>query len=674
MKLFVLFFICMLAAPKSEAQNNIVYLMGKGRLYGDSAVLRWNAEDVFSFAQLINSTVVVERKTPEDASYRLLARQKATAVQNWQITQQTRNNLLITAAASLQQLSAQAAGNPADMTTQMALMADKNFFWANVSLAADLDPHIADLCNLRFADHSTKDLPSLMYKIYLEGSSFTSDTLFIILEGGKMAYRSEMSNLSATEKESEVRLQWSADKTYTGYYVQSSSNPEGPFRTLSKSPLVIPTQQGEAPTLFFSDSVENYKPQYYRIFAIDLFGDTALFSKPLRAMGRDRTAPPMAGGFKVTEANGKLLLSWDALDGSFGEKGIALGIKHFDEGRYEPLQKTLLPIGTKSYTYTPESKQTDFYFLLQLFDTAGNSSRTEVFYQLMDNNPPAKPEKLKATVDTNGIVTLCWKRNAEKDLKGYLIYFSNSDATEFSGIVNTPYNDTVFYDTLSLRMLNREVFYRIVAADHRFNLSPSSDVVKVLRPDTLRPVTPLITDYRISDTAIFLKWTPSSSADVVAHTLIRKDLKTGLVLSYILKKGDTLFCDRKVSADRQYAYSIQARDESGNVSPSSRNLVLKSYKNIHLPPVKIFVVLYDSLSNTVTLKWQHSFSNVRKIVLYRGADKSSVMPLPATIKPTALSFTDPRVNRAAVYFYAIRIYLEDGSETMMNLPVGVLTE
>lgn len=673
MRVFVLLFLCIAAAQLSEAQNNIVYLMGKGRHYGDSAVLRWNAEDVFSFSQLMNSTVVIERKTPEDANYRMLARQKATAVQSWQITQQTRNNLLITAAASLQQLSAQATGNPADVATQMAMMADKNFFWANVSLAADLDPHIADLCNLRFADHGTKDLPSLAYKIYLEGNGYTSDTLFIILEGGNMAYRSDVSNLAATEKESEVRLQWSADKTYSGYYVQSSPRPEGPFATLSKSPMVIPAQQGETPTLFYSDSVDNYKPKYYRIFAIDLFGDTALISKPLLAMGRDRTAPPMASGFKVTETNGKLLLSWDPVDGSFGEKGIALGVRHFDEAPFEPLHKTLLPLSTKTFAYTPEAKQNDYYFILQLFDTAGNSSRAEVFYQLMDNNPPAKPEKLKATVDTNGIVTLRWKRNAEKDLKGYLIYFSNSEATEFSGIVNTPYNDTVFYDTLSLRMLNREVFYRIVAADHRFNLSPSSDVVKVLRPDTLRPVSPLITDYRISDTAIFLKWTPSSSADVLEHRLFRQEIKTGKVVSFILKPADTLFCDRQILAGSTYAYNISARDESGNVSPPSRSLLLKTYRNMHLPPVKIFVAIYDSATNTVNIQWQHPYPKVKKIVLYRGTDKDAVMPLPAVLSAGALMYKDTRINRAAVYFYAIRIYLEDGSETMMNLPVGVKT-
>jgi len=671
----ILFCIAFAFVQMAEAQSNIVYLLGKGRHCGDSVVLRWNAEDVFSFGQLINSTVHIERKTEADKNFVPIAKQSAVPVQNWSINQETKNHSLLLAAASLQQLSNTAREEPKELSSQLELMENRKFFWVNLSLAADLNPTIASLCNLRFVDHKTSQYKDIQYKIYLESSSFISDTLFIFLEGGKETYRNDQCTLSATEGESSIRFDWVGDKSYSAYYIQKSSNNGLTYQTLNKSPMVIPANQGDKPILFWTDSTQNYQANYYRVYAVDLFGDTAMVSKPLKAMGRDKTAPPMVTGFKVKETSGVLNLTWDLVGALSGEKGIAIGVKHSSEERYQPLHKTLLPTKTTSFEYKPSTKEKDYYFILQLFDTAGNSSKTEVYCQLEDNIPPAKPAKLRATVDTNGVVCVRWNKNLEKDLNGYLIYFSNSETSEFSGIVNTPYQDTVFYDTLSLRMLNREVFYRIVATDYRFNLSPSSDIVKVLRPDTLKPVSPLIKDYKISDSSIQILWVPSSSIDVVSQTLVKIDLETKTSTSIKLNLKDTVYNDKRIQSGKQYAYSLSASDESGNVSPPTKGIVLKTYKNIYLPALKVFVVLYDSVSNTVKLQWQlpEGCADVLKTIVYKGKVKDHIMPMPSDIKKGNLVFYDKSVGREMVYFYAIKVYFVDGSQTLITSPIGVFT-
>ena len=671
----ILFCIAFAFVQMAMAQSNIVYLIGKGRHCGDSVVLRWNAEDVFSFAQLINSTVHIERKTEADKNFVPIAKQSAVPVQNWSINQETKNQSLLLAAASLQQLSNTAKEEPKELSSQLELMENRKFFWVNLSLAADLNPNIANLCNLRFVDHKASQYKYVQYKIYIESNSYISDTLYIFLEGGKEMYRNDQCTLSATEGESSIRFDWVADKSYSAYYIQKSKNNGVTYQTLNSSPMVIPANQGDKPILFWTDSVKNYKPNYYRVIAIDLFGDTAMISKPLKAMGRDKTAPPMVTGFKVKENSGVLNLTWDLVDVLSGEKGIAIGLKHSSEARYEPLHKTLLPTKTTSFEYKPSTKEKDYYFILQLFDTAGNSSKTEVYCQLEDNIPPAKPVKLRATVDTNGVVCVRWNKNLEKDLNGYLIYFSNSETSEFSGIVNTPYPDTVFYDTLSLRMLNREVYYRIVATDYRFNLSPTSDIVKVLRPDTLKPVSPLIKDYKISDSSIQILWVPSSSIDVVSQTLLKIDLETKTSTRIKLNLKDTVYNDKRIQSGKQYAYSLSASDESGNVSPSTKGIVLKTYKNIYLPALKVFVVLYDSVSNTVKLQWQlpEGCADVLKTVVYKGKVKDNMMPMPSDIKKGNLVFYDKSVGRGMVYFYAIKVYFVDGSQTLITSPIGIFT-
>jgi len=666
--LFLIFF------STVQAQIDTVFLIGNARNYGDSIVLRWNGKNYQSFLEINSGSVMVEKKRGLEAEWKLLSELKPKPIESWQISKVNPNKQIILAAASIQQMQAISKTPVASIEDGMTSDQDLNYLWMNASLSADLNTVAADFCNLRFADKNPERGETMLYRIYIKNTANISDTLFFMI-GEELFEPETLQRPDAVEKEKVVEIFWKSDKKYAAYFIEKSEKNKNKFEQLNRAPMVIPVGQGETPMLFFSDSVVNYQLGEYRVYAVDMYGNRSKFSPILIACGRDKTAPPIPTGFDVRENTDQtLVLSWKNIGTKNGELGAAIGIKHSDEDPYEPVTKALLPITQNKFIFKPILEKTDYYFLLQVFDTAGNSSFTEAFYQLNDNTTPAKPEGLKAIVNKKGVVTLTWNWNKEKDLDGYLIYFSNSEKNEFGGIVNIPFYDTVFYDTLSLKMLNREVFYKIVAVDKRFNISENSEIVKVLRPDTLPPVSPVIKAYSVADSVFIIQWIRSSSIDVERHYLYRKSRKTGKLIATSLNTKDSIYRDRNFVPKEEYEYYITAVDATNNVSPNSNSVVLKSYVNYYKPAVKIFTVQYDSFLRSVKLGWDYSMENISKIIIYKGKefDKIGRMPLDVSLKQSFIY--DSKVVLNETYFYAIKVYFKDDTETQMSSPLGVLVK
>ncbi|MBU6324545.1 MAG: hypothetical protein KJS92_03580, partial [Bacteroidetes bacterium] len=274
------------------------------------------------------------------------------------------------------------------------------------------------------------------------------------------------------------------------------------------------------------------------------------------------------------------------------------------------------------------------------------------------------------TVNDSGIVTLRWKSNKESDLQGYLIYFSNSPKAEFSGLVNTPMEDTLFFDTLSLRMLNRDVYYGIEAVDHRMNRSGMTAMVKVLRPDTLPPVEPVFRSYQVGDSFIRLVWFPSSSIDVTNQLLTRQNSATGEIITLKFKPTDSSYTDDALEAGQLYKYNLFALDESNNRSPIGTTLELKTYRNTFLNPVKGFNAVYDSLSRVVIIRWEIPELPAKKTIIYKGSSPETVSATPIPVKEDEHEAFDLRPKTGTTY-YSVKIIFENGTQTLLSKPIGV---
>jgi hypothetical protein len=675
-KLQLILLLCTLSFSVFAQQPYPEVLIGDARNYGDSIVMRWNGNTPNGLLYYQSSTIVIQRMQEGDTVYTTLAEQKGIPPENWDKTLDVKNQQILLAAGSLQQLKQSAKIITIGIPEQIEADNKNKFLWGLISLAADLNSEAATALNLRFTDRSVTKKVRYFYKIFAKSDdkSIISDTLFFHV--GTLPFKPKKPAMpQVIENEFNVQLQFPINKEYSGYFIEKSIPGKGDFIKLNTHPLVGRSVNEETAIITYTDSLkENYVPYEYRIKAVDMFGDPTYYSYYVQAMGRDRTPPPLPTGLKVFEnQDGTLTFKWNKVTTNDGEKSLSIGLKHRDYLDYTILNEKPLPLSTESYTVKIKPDEDDYFFVLQVFDTAGNFSTAQAFYLLNDSIGPEKPTGLKAITDKNGVVKLTWNMNKEKDLDGYLIYFSNSPNTEFGGIKNKPLYDSIYADTLSLRMLNRFVYYRIQAVDMRFNKSPMSDIIKVLRPDTLAPVAPFINNYTISDTAIQLRWIRSSSVDAVEQKLYRKHVLSDSLVSIALEPSDTFYSDNKILSGHDYMYYLKAIDDSRNISPPSNVVSLRTYKNIYKEEVKVLVGTYDSISKSVKIEWNYPDNQVARIALYKGDSLNNVTIMPADILPTNRFYIDKKIKKDNVYFYAIKIFFRDGTQTRLSSPIEVQT-
>ncbi|MBU6324667.1 MAG: hypothetical protein KJS92_04195, partial [Bacteroidetes bacterium] len=385
-----------------KGQNDTVFLTGTSRFYGDSLVLRWNGRTLQSFNALQKIPLVVETLNPV-GRWVQLAQQNAVQVNRWYLNKSPalRNRLL--AAGLLQQFQTESK-RPVNGDEELQQRQENlKYLWLNLSLTADLDAFVAEACNLRHTILNPPQNSVSQYRIFSAHPLYFSDTLFFVVAPQRFTAES-LPAPAATEQDGAVSLRWKTDRSYTAYYVEKAAPGSGTWTRINTAPLVIPAGQQE---LFYTDSVQNYVPSEYRISGIDLFGDATLPGAAVKAMGRDRTPPPVLSGFRLKETpDNHIVLSWDKSLPLNGEAGIAIGMKHEGPDAYIPLFNKLKPMTTTSFTIPVKPGISNYYFVLQVFDTAGNSSSSEAFIQLEDNTAPAKPEGLRAIVNDSGIVTL----------------------------------------------------------------------------------------------------------------------------------------------------------------------------------------------------------------------------------------------------------------------------
>ena len=545
--------------------------------------------------------------------------------------------------------------------------------------AADNDPSIAEAMGLRYVDREVKTGDRYTYRIRLnEPRDYRIDPgeADVLVSAAKK--NSPPVNLSARGLERRIELRWDpqpADE-YTGYIVLRSDDGGKTFKQMNRRPIVIVTASDTtvlAQGGFTDTTITNYKVYRYRVQGITAFGERGSLAE-VRASGRDLTPPPPPAVRNPTQIGRTTVqLEWEMPATTPDLAGFVISRSAMADSNYHDLTRKPLPKSARQFT-DKKADDAEPYYIVAAIDTAGNRAASfPLLGALIDTLPPAVPTGLRGTIDTNGVVHLSWNRNRERTILGYRILRANAPEHEFTQLTGEVCRDTAFTDTVDVKTLTRNVYYKIAAVNLRYNHSRASTPFALRRPDATPPEAPVFSDVQVSDSSVVLRWASSASPDVQAHVLSRRVAPAEAWYEVAtLGRGISQYVDRAVQRNIMYEYRVEAVDSSGLRSPARLTVQARPFDTGVRPPVTELTAVFNQKDNSVSLNWVYTRTRTESayFVVYRSRNGAPITRY-RSVDSGQTSFVDHEVTGPAVYEYAVKLMTHNGAESPLSERIRV---
>lgn len=646
------------------------------RVQKDRILLRWAVTNAIAWKKLNmygysleRYTVTRDNKTLVNPEKVVLAKIiKPEPVETWENLIENNDNAAIVAQAIYGEEFSVTGGDKLESIINLSEETEQRFTFALFTI--DKDFEIAKKAGLGFEDNTAKINEKYAYRI----SSNVPENEMIIAYGGIFTGLKEYQPLPkpldfrAYFTDNSTMLSWNfkiLSHAYGSYYVERSLDKKN-FQRLTEKPYTNLNQQNTSNNqIFYVDSIANNKPYSYRIQGISSFGEVGPYSEIITGKGKSilKYVPHLT--VKDFKDEKTVTLSWEfPEEGNEEISGFELNRSDKEDDKYVTVIKNI-PAKNRSVTYNKLSPTN--YFTITAIGKQGNARASfPMLVQPVDSIPPVKPIGLKGTIDSLGVVRITWDQNKEKDLMGYRIYKGNTAEEEFSQITVSPQELNTYQDNVILKSLNSKVYYKIIAVDTHYNMSPFSEVLIVKKPDVVPPTSPIFTKYEIKDGIIFLEWINSQSEDIASHQLYRKENdqeKWELILNDV-KKLET-YQDKKTTEGSTYRYAIFAKDESGLTSNPSPEVALFVPKYTVKPAVKGFYAQTNPTTNTIDLSWDYKENDVDNFEIYKAVNQESLQ-LIQVVKAELRKLSDPTLTINTTYKYGIRAVFKDGRMSKMD--------
>lgn len=620
--------------PRDSIQETIdgkLYL--KVKPYADKLVLRWGIDNSAAWLAIRETGVHIERVILDEHNQPLFSKgwERITSepVKPWDestfkakgLSDTTNDALLLVGQTLFGGSSVQTDGIEDLPALEDASMEFENNFLL-AFLGADMDTTAATALGVRYVDKSpVNNSYKYAYKIYpaqILPPVFQIDTAFFITHGKLKDEKYSPRYVQVKGEDEYVRIILPKDQLYniyTSYYFERSEDGKN-FVQLHKKPIIF-NQLDSSLTYIFIDSIPNYKAYYYRVRGKDAFGDFSEYSPIVSGMATNQTAPPVGQLFAST--NGiQVKLNWS--QSTYRDRPIAgyiirRGKQRSDLNEY--LTEKLLPPTQTEFTDTPPSLTSGVFYQVLSVDTSGNYSGTNIQYVFAyDSIPPSVPTGLRAQVDSIGKVVLSWNMDYSDYIQGYRVFVSNVRNADFSPLNSDLVRDTVFVDSLDASVLNKEVYYRIVAVDGNNNHSDFSEILTVKRPKMVKDPAPVIGSYEVKSKMVQFSWDVPSNIDIKEIRILRKPQKdsTWMTIAYLPLESRE-YKDESVEESQVYEYAVATCDFEGRLSNISYPLSVFVYASNKPAPENLVI---KNKGETKMLTWNHpGKAKVSYYILYK---------------------------------------------------------
>jgi hypothetical protein len=536
--------------------------------------------------------------------------------------------------------------------------------------AADNDFSVAERAGLGFVDTATKFTEQYFYRIYSAAPKHLvkSDTVLLLISFKDLMPLPASADITTEPSNKSIVLSWDLERTknyYNSFIIQRSADTGRTYRNLNQIPYTSMAQgsnPGQPNSLVFVDTlVETGKNYQYRVSGITIFGERGPWSKIAEA----KCLPFLEGVPGIQSIGlgkaGEPILKW------YFEDSIRSKIAGFDV-HYSPVangvyNSILSNIPTdKSEVFLPDTLASGYLIVKAVSKEGISRTSFPYLYQMEDSIPPNSPSGLSASIDSTGKVELKWLPNPEKDLLGYKVFRTMIKGTEHAILVDTVWYGTDYRDTLDLKLMNRKVYYAVTALDYRFNQSPLSADVEVIKPDIIPPTAPVFADYKLSTGAVELFWVNPVEEDLHEVRVLRKSGVTDWTVVFSTRDSSKrIFKDTNVDPDKKYSYKLQAVDSSRLQSPEAQILTIQTLPVVNRKLISSFEFDVDRTKRLIYLRWNMpDKTQVKSIEIFRGSSEEPIS-LYKVLDGKTRDMLDNDLLVNTKYKYGIRLVLSNGT-------------
>jgi uncharacterized protein len=534
--------------------------------------------------------------------------------------------------------------------------------------SADMSPAVAKASGLWFTDTKIRKDEKYLYRIVVNSLDSLRGSVFTGVD--EMFHLPEPQNLIAEFKEKLVTLKWdkSINSYYTAYLVERSDDGSS-FKPIAETPLVSISPTPEENSFEYAiDSLPDLtKTYHYRVRGVTPFGEQSPPSRVVSGVGTPSVSQVPYISSAVNRNNTAILLTWEfPAEDNRAVKGFEIEASSAPKGKFVPLTQKLMPPEARQYEHHDPASVN--YYRVTAHGLDGELYASPLYYaQLVDSLPPARPQGIKAQVDETGVVSLSWTQNTESDIFGYRVYKAFHQSEELAQVTTSPVPETSFSDTVNVKTLNENVYYRVMAVDINQNQSPLSELLNVPLPDKVRPQPPVPLPVKVSSAGVTLRWIPGSSEDIVQYNVYRKTSghREWELLKVVAAGADTLyqFTDMDSAKSARF-YTVVAIDDAGLESEPLPPITAARVNNILQPGITWKRPQINREGSQITLKWNYHQPGVERFRIFRSVDDEA----PALFRYVAgdkNEFTDKLIPGQR-YVWRIMAMFTNGEQSLLS--------
>lgn len=534
--------------------------------------------------------------------------------------------------------------------------------------SADMSPAVARASGLWFTDTGIRNGEKYLYRIVVNSMDSLRGSVFIGAD--EMFHLPEPQNLIAEFKDKLVTLKWdkSINSYYTAYLVERSVD-GSIFKSIGETPLVSvsPTHEENLFEYAIDSLTDLTKTYYYRVRGITPFGEQSPPSRVISGKGSPSVTQVPYISSAENSNNTTILLRWEFPPAdNRAVKGFEIEGSSAPKGTFVPLTQKLLPPEAREYEH--HNPATVNYYRVTAHGLDGERYTSPLYFaQLVDSFPPARPQGIKAQVDETGVVSLSWTPNTDQDIFGYRVYKAFHQSEELAQVTTSPVPETSFSDTVNVKTLNENIYYRIMAVDINQNQSPLSELLSVPLPDKVKPQPPVPLPVRVSNVGVTLSWIPGSSDDIVQYNVYRKTSghREWKLLKVVAAGADTLyqFTDMDSAANSRF-YTLVAIDDAGLESEPLPPITAARVNNILQPGITWKRPQVNGEGNEITLKWNYHQPGVEGFRIFRSVDDEAPV-LFRSVAGDKNEFTDKLIPGQR-YAWRIMAMFTNGEKSLLS--------